>query len=305
MSPGTVQTLEMSEGSQRFQVFITDISDRSGLMMLVAERKAGLVSLSMTQVGILFVLASGSLLFALMHYVNGRDRFEYRRAGAAYRDSQSKVEAALTRGRCGLLDWDIGRGRMFWSPSMYELLGMPARPEVIGFREVSGLVHPEDGSLSDIAEAVLADDTNSIDRVIRMRHQDGAWIWLRMRAELVIQPLSGSPHVVGIAVDVTEQIKLEQQSKTADIRLRDAVNTISEAFVLWDANNKLVVCNNKYQKTSQFDRRCGQASHTLRKSDRGRAAPRHQIARGWRGTVPQWTEFLRGATGRRNLAQNQ
>jgi two-component system cell cycle sensor histidine kinase PleC len=47
---------------------------------------------------------------------------------------------------------------------------------------------------------------------------------------------------------VTEQMHLVERSKTADIRLRDAIETISEAFVLWDADNRLVMCNSKYQQ---------------------------------------------------------
>ena len=35
---------------------------------------------------------------------------------------------------------------------------------------------------------------------------------------------------------------------TADMRLRDAVEAISEAFVLWDADNRLVLCNSKFQR---------------------------------------------------------
>ncbi len=80
-----------------------------------------------------------------------------------------------------------------------------------------------------------------------MRHADGRWIWLRARAELVDRD-SGEPHLIGIAVDVTEQMRLVERSKTADIRLRDAIETISEAFVLWDADNRLVMCNSKYQQ---------------------------------------------------------
>ncbi len=83
--------------------------------------------------------------------------------------------------------------------------------------------------------------------MFRMRHADGRWIWLRARAELVDRD-SAEPHLIGIAVDVTEQMRLVERSKTADIRLRDAIETISEAFVLWDADNRLVMCNSKYQQ---------------------------------------------------------
>ena len=33
-----------------------------------------------------------------------------------------------------------------------------------------------------------------------------------------------------------------------DARLHDAIEAISEAFVLWDADNRLVMCNSKYKQ---------------------------------------------------------
>ena len=98
-----------------------------------------------------------------------------------------------------------------------------------------------------LAESLFDTGETTVDRMFRMRHADGGWIWLRARAELVDRD-SGEPHLIGIAVDVTEQMRLVERSKTADIRLRDAIETISEAFVLWDADNRLVMCNSKYQQ---------------------------------------------------------
>ena len=54
--------------------------------------------------------------------------------------------------------------------------------------------------------------------------------------------------LVGIAVDVTDQKREAELSATADQRLREAIEAISEAFVLWDSSNRLVLCNSKYQR---------------------------------------------------------
>ena len=54
-------------------------------------------------------------------------------------------------------------------------------------------------------------------------------------------------HLIGIAVDVTEQKSLAERTVAADLRLRDAIETIPEAFVLWDAENRLVLCNSNFQ----------------------------------------------------------
>ena len=60
---------------------------------------------------------------------------------------------------------------------------------------------------------------------------------------------AGEPglHLIGIAVDVTEQKTLVERTIAADLRLRDAIETIPEAFVLWDADNRLVLCNSNFQ----------------------------------------------------------
>ncbi len=92
-----------------------------------------------------------------------------------------------------------------------------------------------------------------------MRHADGRWIWLRIRAELVHDEETGRPHLIGVALDTTEQKRLQELSATADMRLRDAIETVSEAFVLWDAHNRLVMCNTKYQEMHNLPGRGGAA----------------------------------------------
>jgi two-component system cell cycle sensor histidine kinase PleC len=86
-----------------------------------------------------------------------------------------------------------------------------------------------------------------IDHTFRMRHATGKWIWLRARCEVVHQEKEPAGHVVGIVVDITEQHDLAERTAAADIRLRDAIDAISEAFVIWDAESRLVLCNSKFR----------------------------------------------------------
>ncbi len=80
-----------------------------------------------------------------------------------------------------------------------------------------------------------------------MLHASGRWVWLRVRCEVVRQPNEPGLHLIGIAVDVTEQKTLVERTMAADLRLRDAIETIPEAFVLWDSDNRLVLCNSNFQ----------------------------------------------------------
>jgi two-component system cell cycle sensor histidine kinase PleC len=171
-----------------------------------------------------------------------------READVIYETVRSRIDTALNRGRCGLWDWDLARGRIFWSQSMFDILGLEAKDDLLSFGDVSALVHPDDVRLYEVATELIDAKATTIDHAFRMRHADGHWVWLRARCELVRQPSEPGPHLIGIAVDVTEQKHLVERTVAADMRLRDAIETIPEAFVLWDADNRLVLCNSNFQE---------------------------------------------------------
>jgi len=170
-----------------------------------------------------------------------------READVIYDTVRSRIDTALNRGRCGLWDWDLARGRIFWSHSMFAILGLEARDDLMTFGEINKYVHPDDIDLYELATQVADSRLNAIDHDFRMLHANGRWVWLRVRCEVVRQPGEPGLHLIGIAVDVTEQKALIERTTAADMRLRDAIETIPEAFVLWDADNRLVLCNSNFQ----------------------------------------------------------
>jgi two-component system cell cycle sensor histidine kinase PleC len=161
---------------------------------------------------------------------------------------RGRIDTALNRGRCGLWDWDLDRGRIFWSHSMFTMLGLETRSDLLTFGEVNALVKSDDIDLFAIADRLIAGEIDYIDQTFRMQHTGGHWIWLRVRCELSHGENDAGLHLIGIAVDITEQKSLAERSIEADLRLRDAIETIPEAFVLWDASNRLVLCNSHFQR---------------------------------------------------------
>jgi len=161
---------------------------------------------------------------------------------------RGRIDTALNRGRCGLWDWDLSRGRIFWSQSMFTMLGLDNRSDLLTFGEVNALVKSDDIDLFAIADQLISSKISHIDQTFRMQHTDGHWIWLRVRCELSQGAADAGLHLIGIAVDITEQKSLAEKTVEADLRLRDAIETIPEAFVLWDAGDRLVLCNSHFQR---------------------------------------------------------
>ncbi|PWW02243.1 two-component system cell cycle sensor histidine kinase PleC [Hoeflea marina] len=192
----------------------------------------------------LFIATAAILLVILYAYFSQAGRA--RESDEIYMESHRRVEMALSRGHCGLWDWDMARGRLYWSRSMYELLGLAPRDSVISFGEASALIHPEDGNLYEIAQQVARGDLKQVDHLFRMRHAQGHYVWMRARAQ-VVDPSATQTHLIGIAMDVSEQYRLQQRTAEADQRLFDAIESTSEAFVLWDRHDRLVLWNKHYQ----------------------------------------------------------
>jgi two-component system cell cycle sensor histidine kinase PleC len=223
----------------------TDSGDAGGVVLVPRDAALAGWQKTVSLNVMLFVLTSSVLIVILYAYFGQATRAQA--ADKLYTEAHQRVDLALVRGRCGLWDWDMARGRMYWSRSMFDMLGYEPCEAMLSFGEVAKIIHPDDGDLFELANKIAARETDQIDRVFRMRHADGHWIWMRARAQ-VLDLEAPEIHLIGVALDVTEQRHLAQRSEAADMRLRAAIESITESFVLWDASDRLVMCNTKFQQ---------------------------------------------------------
>jgi len=239
--------MEVSTGGQDWFAAVSLSGDRKHAAAVLVPQEAVFDSWrkSMSLNVTLFVLTAGVLIVILYAYFGQAARAQA--ADRIYLEAHQRIDMALVRGRCGLWDWDMVRGKMYWSRSMYDMLGYEPCDTMLSFGEVDEIIHPEDGDLFELANRIIEREIDHIDQVFRMRHADGQWVWMRARAQ-VIDPEAPEIQLIGIAVDVTEQRHLALRSEAADMRLRTAIENINESFVLWDATERLIMCNSKFQK---------------------------------------------------------
>jgi len=209
-------------------------------LQLAAWRRAAIATVSLLGWTLALIATAGILYGRELRRKRARIREE--------RARRARIDLALNRGRCGLWTWDLRAGRIVWSPSMFDVLDLAERSGPWTIADLQALMHPEDGSLAGIVRLAAERRGECVEVEFRMRASDGRWVWLRKRAEIVEDEEGGGFSLVGIAFDVTERKREAEASATADQRLREAIEAISEAFVLWDSGNRLVLCNSKYQR---------------------------------------------------------
>jgi two-component system cell cycle sensor histidine kinase PleC len=244
-SPGPVE-ITLPDGAAAFAT-VRALRNPLGLVAVVETTSDALANWRSSTALTITLSATTGFVVLILGFAFHWQATRAREADIIHDTVRSRIDTALNRGRCGLWDWDITRGRVFWSHSMFDILGLPPKDDLLTFSEVNALVHTDDIDLHQLARQLAAARVQSIDHAFRMRHADGSWLWLRARCELARQEGEPGLHLIGIAVDTTEQRTLVEKTTAADLRLRDAIETIPEAFVLWDADNRLVLCNSNFQ----------------------------------------------------------
>jgi len=246
-SPFGVVSTVIESLSRRTLVSVTRLPAPLGELAIYTPIDQNLSAWHKRSGSLLSMLCAALLTIAGLGAAYFWQAYRVRQSDVIVEKVRERLDLALNRGRCGLWDWDISRGTIYWSDSMYDMLGLKRQAEFLSFGDVNSRVHPDDRDLYAIADQLAAEQTNAVDHAFRIldAHQD--WVWVRARAELVYDDATQSAHLVGIVVDITEQRRTAAERATADLRLHDAIETIGEAFVLWDADNRLVMCNSKFQ----------------------------------------------------------
>src|SRR6516165_6274376 len=247
---GTMEIV-LADGATAFAT-VRALRNPIGMLAVMQPRSDALASWRSTTAMTVTLSATTGFVVLILGFAFHWQATRAREADVIHDTVRSRIDTALNRGRCGLWDWDLARGRVFWSHSMFDILGLPPKDDLLSFGEVNALVHKDDINLYALATQVADSRVQSIDHAFRMRHADGRWLWLRARCELARQEDDGGLHLIGIAVDITEQKNLVERTVAADLRLRDAIETIPEAFVLRDAENRLVLCNSNFQELHQL-----------------------------------------------------
>jgi len=239
--------IKMADGNEALAT-VRPLHAPYGQIALVHPLPAVLADWKRQTIRIAVLLAATVFVLSALGLAYFWQAFRTREAEGHCNRILDRIDTALNRGHCGLWDWDLARGRIYWSDSMYEILGKVPDRQFMLVSDVDALIHPEDGNLQSVAEMLTLSKTRAVDHMFRIQHARGEWIWLRARIEMIHDHPNNTCHLIGIALDITEQKMLAERTAQADMRLRDAIEAISEAFVLWDAENRLVMCNSKFQR---------------------------------------------------------
>lgn len=161
---------------------------------------------------------------------------------ARLKSSQKLLLDAQRVGRLGHWTCDESGEALIWSAQLFEIAGLPVTSEV-PFQTLMSIVHPDDATEFLNAWSRAVQDRAALSLEHRWVRQDGAVRWIHLESsprEETDAPLSG---FFGIIQDITEKKQAEQAAEESSNRLRDAIDSMPQGFVLYDKDDRFVSAN--------------------------------------------------------------
>ena len=155
------------------------------------------------------------------------DVTERRSAEEDLRIERERLTLALSAGRMGAFDLDIGTDVLWWSPQMYEVFGVSPDSFVPTRESVAGLVHPDDfPKFARLRSDALA-HKQAFEIEARILRPDGKLAWVAHRGQSTYDA-NGKPYrSFGVTMDVTPRKLAEEALREADRKKDDFIATLA------------------------------------------------------------------------------
>ena len=198
-----------------------------------------------------WMLALPLLLVLLMLAVLAVQNWRQTRAGRQWADTERRFRVAVEAARCGVWEWDLARGQVVLSDYMAAMLEVEPG-QALTTQALIEKVHPRyRETLVDALDRAAADGVFDVTFPVPLKGGGIRWIDARGQSR---QPRrdAGFTSLLGVALDITEARRSKAQAQAAENRLRDGIESVSDAFVLFDRQGRLILWNQAFQDAFAF-----------------------------------------------------
>jgi PAS domain S-box-containing protein len=183
-------------------------------------------------------------------YAASRDITQRKRHEAELADQSRRLADIIDGTNVGTWEWNVDTGVTILNERWAEILGYTLDELTpVTIDTWMNLAHPDDLKRSKkLLAKHFAGETDYFECESRMRHKDGHWVWVLDRGKIASRTAEGKPLLMsGTHQDITLRKDAEAQLLEAESLLRSSIETIGEAFVVYDAEDRLAFCNEKYR----------------------------------------------------------
>ncbi len=162
----------------------------------------------------------------------GRDITRRKDSEAALRAAEERFSMLVDSSADAFWDVNFDTARVFFAPRLADMLGHDTLGELAP-GDFFGLIHEEDLPRVERARAVAPDAPRHAFCVeARMRHADGAWLWVEINGIDIRDSQGDSVRALGFVTDITERKRAVEAIKQARVAAESANRAKSEFLAM-------------------------------------------------------------------------
>lgn len=176
-----------------------------------------------------------------------RDITERKQAEEALRQSEERFRGAIEHAAIGMALVSPDGRFLRVNRALCGIVGYS--PDELLARTFQGITHPDDLD-ADLAQVrrVLAGEIPTYQMEKRYFRKDGRVVWVLLSVSLVRDAAGAPLHFVSQIQDITERRRAEEERDRTRGMLMDAIESLDAGFVMYDADDRLVVCNSRHKE---------------------------------------------------------
>ncbi len=142
------------------------------------------------------------------------DITDWRRTETDLRESEERLDLALTGAELGVWDWDLATDAVVFDTRWAAMLGHGIHEIPGNLAAWSERVHPDDMPGVNAALKEHLEGRTPIYRAeFRMRHASGGWVWILDTGKVLVRDADGRPlRAAGVHQDITRRKRLEKEA---------------------------------------------------------------------------------------------
>lgn len=181
-----------------------------------------------------------------------RDMSERQQAEAALRESEQRLNLALSASSTGMWDWNLQTNEVIWSESMCYLFDIDPQTFDNRLESFFNFIHPEDRKFVEQSLMEAIDEQAICNIEFRVVWLDGTVHWANGKGQVFYDETNRPLRMIGVHHDITERKQAEAALRASQQQLQAIIDNSPAVIYVKDVQGRHTLVNSEFERITHL-----------------------------------------------------